>query len=272
MLRGSFWGFVYHQTRVENFLLASETKSHPRVTASAARRHRFAKISLAPGHLINACRAWGTRRVEGASLRNQSLHSNHHTMALLDLPTELLCRILSYLPAVDLYAAQRICHRINRIVTDTVYFQYILRAHINGVDDLLPPDYSFHDRMELLKRYEKSWNNLQLDKTTKFPIHIEAPNLDRHTLQDGYLIYVSNQQIEQQIERGYSYLDLFSTIGNKEASWVHIPMPMQDTGINLQPPTLTFAADHDLGISLRFRILPSAFINAIPDDATAYHG
>jgi hypothetical protein len=194
-------------------------------------------------------------------------------MILLDIPTELLCRILSYLPAVDLYTAQRTCHRINRIVTDTVYFQYTLRAHVNGVEDLLPPDYPFCDRIELLKQYEKSWNDLQLDKTATFPIHIEAPNLDSYTLQDGYLIYVSNQQMEQQmIEGAYSYLDLFSTIGNKEAPWVHISMPMQDTGIGTHPPNLTFAADHDLGISLRFRILSNAFINAIPDDATAYRG
>jgi len=148
-----------------------------------------------------------------------------------------------------LYAAQRTCHRINTIVTDTVYFQYTLRAHINGVEDLLPPDYPFRDRIELLKQYEESWNNLQLDKTTMFPIHIEAPNLDSYTLQDGYLIYESNQQIEQQIERGYSYLDLFSTIGNKAAPWVHISMPMQDTGISTQPPN---AVDHDLGICFVF--------------------
>ena len=218
-----------------------------------------------------ACGAWGTR-VEGASLRNQAFTVTTTSMAFLDLPTELICRILSYLPAVDLCAAQRTCHLINTIVIDTVYFQYTLRAHINGVDDLLPPDYPFHDRIELLKQYEKSWNNLQLDKTTTFPIHIEAPNLDGYTLQDGYLIYVSNQQMEQQIERGYSYLDLFSTIGNKEVSWVHLPIPMQDTGVSTQPPDLTFAADHDLVISLRFRILPSAFINAIPDNATAYRG
>ncbi len=213
-----------------------------------------------------------TCRVRVEALRDQILYSNYHLMTFLDLRRKLLCRILSYLPAVDLYAAQRTCHRINTIVTDTVYFQYTLRAHINGVEDLLPPDYPFRDRIELLKQYEESWNNLQLDKTTMFPIHIEAPNLDSYTLQDGYLIYESNQQIEQQIERGYSYLDLFSTIGNKEAPWVHISMPMQDTGISTQPPNLTFATDHDLGISLRFRILPSVFINAIPDDATAYRG
>ena len=228
-------------------------------------------IGRAPFNLRLRC-VVDTRAHGGCLIAKPNPFTNYHTMIFLDFPTELLCRILSYLPAVDLCAAKLTCHLINRIVTDTIYFQYTLRAHINGVHDLLPPDYPFHDRIELLKQYEKSWNNLQLDKTTSFPIHIEAPNLDRYTLQDGYLIYVSDQQIEQQIERGYSYLDLFSTIGNKEASWVHIPMPMQDNGVSMQPPNLIFAADHNLGISLRFRILPSAFINAIPDDATAYRG
>jgi len=189
-------------------------------------------------------------------------------MIFLDLPTELLCRILSYLPAVDLCAAQLTCRQINRIITDTVYFQYILRTYINGVDDLFPPDCPLHERIELLKQYETSWNNLQLNKSAEFPINVEAPNSIWFTLQDSYLIYkVFN---EEDLPRRYGYLDLSSATGNKETSWVHIPM--EDSDMPMHDRNITFAADHDLVISVRFCISPHVFLGAMPDELTAHHG
>ena len=168
-------------------------------------------------------------------------------MIFLDLPTELLCRILSYLPALDLCAAQLTCCQINRIITDTVYFQYILRTYVNGVDDLLPPDCPLHERIELLKQYEKSWNNLQLNKSAEFPINVEAPNSDWFTVQDGYLIY---KAFNESLPPRYGFLDLSSAIGNEEASWIHIPM--EDSDLPMHDRDITFAADHDLAISVRF--------------------
>jgi hypothetical protein len=185
-------------------------------------------------------------------------------MIFLDLPTELLCRILSYLPAIDLCTAQWTCHKINRIITDTVYFRYIFRAYISGVDDLLPPDCPFPERLELLKQYENSWSNLQLNKSDEFPISIQAPN-SHYTLQDGYLIYKANTGTNLPLK--YGYLDLFSVVGNQEA-WVHIPM--QDSDTNMRHLGLTFAVDHDLVILSRF-VLPNAFLSAKPDKCIARH-
>jgi hypothetical protein len=59
---------------------------------------------------------------------------------------------------VDLCIAQRICRHINKVITDTASLRYIIRARINSVDDILPPDCSFYDPLDLLKQYEKSWN------------------------------------------------------------------------------------------------------------------
>jgi len=215
-------------------------------------------------------------------------------MAFLDLPIEILCRILSYLPAVDLFIAQRTCHCINKIFTGTTRFQYILRAHINGVDDLLPPDCSFHDRLDLLKQYEKSWNNLQLDKSAEFPINIEAPVSWRFTLQDGYLIYIAYRAWAPKWlpKSGYGYLDLCAATRNKEASWVHIQIKDPDDikrhldspstfVINEEPDwdilyaedhylDLIFSVDHDLVVSTRFCTLPSLLLSVMPDKATVH--
>ena len=54
----------------------------------------------------------------------------------LDIPTEILSRILFCLSTVDLCIAQRIYRHINKIITDTASLQYIIRAHINSVHDI----------------------------------------------------------------------------------------------------------------------------------------
>ena len=93
----------------------------------------------------------------------------------LDLPTEILSQILFYLSAVDLCIAQRISHHINKIITDTARLQYIIRAHINGVDDILTPDCSFHDRLDLLKQYESHGITYNLTNPLSFPSTLKHP-------------------------------------------------------------------------------------------------
>ena len=84
------------------------------------------------------------------------------THTFLDLSTEVLVEILAYLPVVRLFSVQRTCRTIRDIIAGTIYFRYTMRAYINGVDDHLPPDFPHSERLELLRRHEQSWNNLQV--------------------------------------------------------------------------------------------------------------
>src|SRR6266853_3550994 len=112
------------------------------------------------------------------------------TCTLLDLSTEVLIEILSYLPVADMLSAQRTCRTIRDIVVGTAYLQYILHAEINGIDDVLlvPPNFPYSERIELLRRHEQSWNELNL-----FTECVADSDGHYHEffLQDGYLIYKS---------------------------------------------------------------------------------
>ena len=88
------------------------------------------------------------------------------TCTLLDLSTEVLIEILSYLPVADMLSAQHTCRTIRDIVVGTAYLQYILHAEINGIDDVLPPNFPYSERVELLRRHEQSWNELSLNLFT----------------------------------------------------------------------------------------------------------
>lgn len=165
---------------------------------------------------------------------------------LLNLSTEMLIQILSYLPAVDLFSVQRTCRKIRHIVAGSTYLQYILRTQINGVDDFLPPDFPYTERLKLLRRHEESWNGLQFNLFAESTTGVSQPNL--YTLRGGYLIY---EGLPGTTHR-YAYTDLCSATQNEDLSWVHITLH----GIHLPLSSkVVFAVDHDLVVAMRFCVL-----------------
>lgn len=171
------------------------------------------------------------------------------TRSLLDLSTEVLIEILAYLPAVDMIVVQRTCRTIRDIVAGAAYLQYTLYAEINHVDDLLPPDFPYSERLELLRCHEQSWRDLQFNLFAECHIS-DMPNLDAFTLQGGYLIYECFPEQGRGLQ--YGYTDLCSAERNKELRWVHLAI-----GESQYPKstTIVFAVDHDLVIAVKFRVL-----------------
>jgi len=172
------------------------------------------------------------------------------TRSLLDLSTEVLIEILAYLPAADMIAVQRTCRTICDIVAGTAYLQYILRAEINGVDDLLPPDFPYSERLELLRCHEQSWRNLKFNLFAEFHGISGVPNPSCFTLQDGYLIYQCF--LGPGMGCQYGYADLCSADRNEELQWVHLTI-----GESQYPDStaVVFAVDHDLAMTMRFCVL-----------------
>jgi len=177
--------------------------------------------------------------------------STHQPRTLLDLSTELLIKILIYLPVADLSSMQHTCRTMRDIIDGTVYLQYIVRTHVNGVDGFLPPAFSYSERLELLRRHEQSWNTLQVNLLTEGTPNITSTYPD-FILQDGYLINDSENLTGR--EQRYRYTDLSSAARNEDLRWVHITLdgsrlPSGDLS------TIMFVVDHDLAVTIRFCIL-----------------
>ena len=187
---------------------------------------------------------------------NTSTLENHvaTTLSLLDISTEVLIEILSYLPATDMIAVQRTCRTIRDIVAGTAYLQYTLLANMNGVDDLLPHDLPYSGRLELLRRHEQSWRDLQFNLFTKCPSNSGVPFLVSFTLQDSYLIYQCPPRRGRSLQ--YGYTDLCSADRNKELRWVHLTMGERQYPY---PRTITFAVDHDLVMAGKFCVPFNSF-------------
>ena len=166
---------------------------------------------------------------------------------LLDLATEVLIEILAYLPAADMIAAHHTCRTIRDIVTGDSYLQYILRAELNGVDDLLPSDCPYSERLELLRGHEQAWRDPKFNLFAEFDNISVAPNIASFTLQDSYLIYQCHPEPGMGLR--YGYTDLCLADRNKELRWVHLTMSeSQDPGQRM----VGYAVDHDLVMTVRF--------------------
>ena len=186
-----------------------------------------------------------------------AITSAYQSCTLLDLSTELLIEILTYLPVADLLSMQRTCRTMHNIIDGTVYLQYIMRTHINGVDDFLPPEFSYSERLEHLRHHEQSWDTLQVDLLTESTTDVPYTYND-FILQDGYLIYNYMDR-----EQRYRYTDLFSAAQNEELHWVDITI--DDSHL---PPgglsAIKFAVDHDLVIAIRYCILSHPVLLVAP--------
>ena len=169
---------------------------------------------------------------------------------LLDLPIELLVKILTHLPIKGLFSVRWTCRTLKDIITSTACLQYIIRAYINGVEDTLPLDFPHSKRLELLRHHEQSRSALQFDLFTDYISNMSYPG--HIVVQDGYLISEQLRADPQQ----YRYADLYSASRNEEVCWVHITM---DDG-HLPPLyNLTFAVDHNLVVASRFLSFPITF-------------
>jgi len=179
------------------------------------------------------------------------------THTLLDLSTEVLIEILAYLPPADMISVQRTCRIIRDIIDGTAYLQYILRTQIKGIEDFLPHDFPYSERLALLLHHEQSWSSLQLNVFTKCDI---TEPLGRFTLQGGYLINESTHG--RWIE--YRYTDLCTAARNEELRWVHVKIE------HCRLPILSevkFSVDHDLVIARKFRVISNLFLSPKSDES-----
>jgi hypothetical protein len=147
------------------------------------------------------------------------------------------------------------------IVDGTAYLQYILRTQIKGIEDFLPHDFPYSERIALLRRHEQSWSSLRFNFFTKCAIAVSP--FDNFTLQGGYLIHASRGD-GNWID--YGYTDLCSATRNEELHWVHVKMDHCDLPVMSE---VIFSVDHDLMVAMRFSVISDPFLNPKSDCVTA---
>jgi hypothetical protein len=80
---------------------------------------------------------------------------------LLDLPAEILERILILLSPNDIGSCLLCNHFMHEVVQNSVQLQYIIALYKAGCEDNTRSSLSLTERCEILKRHEKLWLNCE---------------------------------------------------------------------------------------------------------------
>ncbi|KAH9953166.1 hypothetical protein BC827DRAFT_1273750 [Russula dissimulans] len=108
---------------------------------------------------------------------------------LLALSPELLVQIISYLSFKDIISCEASCRHLNGVVKSSVLLMYLKIAGRTGVYDPLATGFTFPERFERLRRWEKSWEDLDIPETSAritFDLDIWSPLIG--SLHNGHLI------------------------------------------------------------------------------------
>ncbi|KAI9509103.1 hypothetical protein F5148DRAFT_808787 [Russula earlei] len=107
----------------------------------------------------------------------------------LTLSPELLVQIISYLPFKDIISCQASCPRLNGVVKSSFLLKYLKEAGRTGVFDPLDTGFTFPERLERLRLWEKSWEDLDIPESSAritFDLNIWSPLIG--SLHNGHLI------------------------------------------------------------------------------------
>ncbi|KZV76967.1 hypothetical protein PENSPDRAFT_645719 [Peniophora sp. CONT] len=88
--------------------------------------------------------------------------------ALLELPTELLCRCLDFLDHLSLLACRSVCHELKLTIDAATESQYILALAGAGLEDAPISGWSVAEKLDTVRRYERAWRKLEYSSHTKY--------------------------------------------------------------------------------------------------------
>jgi len=166
--------------------------------------------------------------------------------SLLQIPPELLLRILFYLPPLDIISCARTCRILYDLCSDTA-LRYLIQMERCSVSDDLNPGLSYPERLRIVKEREEAWEMLDFRKSIQVSVPFESTGI--YDLTSGaFFLDCANHGTTT----GFSYITLPSLSGvqDRKLEW---------KGFNLETELLIFALavdEHDLIAALTVCAIP----------------
>ncbi|KAI0271302.1 hypothetical protein BC834DRAFT_858759 [Gloeopeniophorella convolvens] len=164
---------------------------------------------------------------------------------LFNLSNELLLEILSSVCAKDICACRRTCRKLNALIDNSLYIQYILRTAQSGVSDPFEPGFSIPERMDSLCQWENAWAVMDLRMPTA---HIDAPVSPKHERP----VEFSFGRYFVVIREGYGWPAGYSFLDMRDGASLHADTA-QWTTIDIDLPNVlvfAFASELDLVVAI----------------------
>ena len=171
-----------------------------------------------------------------------------YPLHLLSLSNELLIEVISNLRPLDIHACQCACRRLNKVIVDSLFIQYILHTALSGVFDPLEPGIPLPDRLDALEQWETAWREMDLRK----PIaSIDAPTSVHNATINDSLVHDFDEKHVITCRTGFGELPSYSflhlhTWSSNDMRW---------TTIDVQIPIIVlfaFAPELNLSVAISY--------------------
>ena len=127
-------------------------------------------------------------------------------ISLLDLPPELVTRVLLHLSPLDIISCRRTCRVLYDLCSDST-FRYLIQLERCALSDDMSPGLSYPERLRILEKREEAWAMLNFDRSVKIPIPFDQ--CTHWSFADGALSFGTALDYEDRgSATGHSYVTL----------------------------------------------------------------
>jgi hypothetical protein len=180
-------------------------------------------------------------------------------ISLLDIPPELVTRVLLYLSPHDIISCGRTCRMLHDLCGCPV-LRYLVQLERCAVSDDLRPGLGYPERLRILENREKAWATLafRMSGDISVPFH----STGTYDFTGGALILGTRPPYaDDECTFGYSYISLpsLSDSQDQELEW---------KGFNLETEILDFGLavhEHDLIAALTACVFLGLFVRPVLD-------
>ena len=127
-------------------------------------------------------------------------------ISLLQIPSELMVRILLFLSPLDIISCGRTCRTLHDLCSESI-LRYLIQMERCAVRDDMSPGLSYPERLRILKQREETWKVLDFHRFLQASVPFEVTSLYDFT---GGAFFLSriHHYANREAAMGYSYVTL----------------------------------------------------------------
>ena len=171
-------------------------------------------------------------------------HPVPQPISLLDLPPELVTRVLLHLSPLDIISCQRTCRILYDLCGDSI-FRYLVQLERSAVSDDMSPGLSYPERLRVLEKREEAWAILNFRRSVNIPIPF---NWSKHWSCTGgaLLLGTTLDSDSRELTMGHSYVTLpsLSDAQDQKFEWMRHDFETEVIDIELA------VHEHDMIVAL----------------------
>jgi F-box domain len=189
--------------------------------------------------------------------------------SLLDIPSELIGYILSYLSAHDIISCQCTCRTLYYLVCNNTSLRYLVQMERFGVTDDMNPGLSYPERLNLLEKREEAWKMLDFRRSVQITVPFHSTSIYDFT-GGAFLLGTRLYGTSHRPTAGYSYMPLpsLSDPPDQRLDWVKLDLGVQILDVGLAVHEHDLIAALTVCVSSTFLVIHKLIVREVKGERT----